>query len=139
MTDNQRNSGVGFSSSKRAEAKIYDERVSEKLRKMRLSKSMSQKQLASLIGLSYQQIQKYETGSSRVSMGRLVQICEALGYNPIELITTISGATIKEGGLRQNDQETATLINAFSRIKDIDTRLSVIQLVVALEKASNLR
>jgi transcriptional regulator with XRE-family HTH domain len=44
----------------------------------RLAIQMSQTQLGRELGVSFQQIQKYETGKNRVSAARLFMICKAL-------------------------------------------------------------
>ena len=48
------------------------------IRKRRLELGMTQEQLASKLGLSYQQIQKYETGLNRITAGRLFMISKIL-------------------------------------------------------------
>ena len=42
---------------------------------------LTQQQMAELIGVTYQQAHKYETGINRISAGRLYQIARALGVN----------------------------------------------------------
>jgi len=51
------------------------------IRQLRKSSGMSQMQLAEKIGVSYQQVQKYEKGINRLSLSRLRQISGALGVN----------------------------------------------------------
>ncbi len=58
-----------------------DIRVGANIRRFRKLAGMSQTQLAQCLGLTFQQIQKYEKASNRVSAGRLVQIAEALDRN----------------------------------------------------------
>jgi transcriptional regulator with XRE-family HTH domain len=48
------------------------------MREQRLAIQMSQTQLGRELGVSFQQIQKYETGKNRVSAARLFMICKAL-------------------------------------------------------------
>lgn len=59
--------------------KAMDKNVGKHIRLRRLELGMTQGKLANEIGLSYQQIQKYETGSNRVSSGRLFFIAQILG------------------------------------------------------------
>ena len=47
-------------------------------RERRLALQMSQSELGTKLGVSYQQVQKYENGANRVSAARLFDICEAL-------------------------------------------------------------
>jgi len=51
------------------------------IRQLRKSSGMSQMQLADKIGVSYQQVQKYEKGINKLSLSRLRQISGALGVN----------------------------------------------------------
>jgi transcriptional regulator with XRE-family HTH domain len=56
----------------------HDVYIGERIREARLAKNMTQKVLADLIGVSYQQLQKYEHGSSRIASGRLGLLSTAL-------------------------------------------------------------
>ncbi len=53
--------------------------VGQRIRIERLSRRMSQTELADRIGVSFQQVQKYEKGLNRVGAGRLTRIAEVLG------------------------------------------------------------
>lgn len=52
--------------------------VGVRLRAVRRSASMSQEQLATVLGLTFQQIQKYETGANRISASKLYEAAVAL-------------------------------------------------------------
>jgi transcriptional regulator with XRE-family HTH domain len=52
--------------------------IGEKIRKLRLTKGISQKELANHVGVTYQQIQNYEKGKSKIPVDRLIKIAEAL-------------------------------------------------------------
>jgi len=49
------------------------------IREMRKAAGMSQMRLADKIGVSYQQVQKYEKGASKLSVPRLMQIADVFG------------------------------------------------------------
>jgi transcriptional regulator with XRE-family HTH domain len=51
------------------------------MRDQRLALNMSQAQLGRELGVSFQQIQKYEMGVNRVSAARLFEICKALNVS----------------------------------------------------------
>lgn len=55
-----------------------DVHVGQKIRQRRWLTGMTQQRLAELVGIKFQQIQKYETGANRVSASRLWDISEAL-------------------------------------------------------------
>ena len=51
------------------------------MREQRLALNMSQAKLGGELGVSFQQIQKYESGVNRVSAARLFEICKALNVS----------------------------------------------------------
>lgn len=62
-----------------------DRQIGDHIRKRRLEIGMSQEQLADTIGVSFQQIQKYETGTNRVAASKLMRIANALTM-PVTLL-----------------------------------------------------
>lgn len=68
-----------------------DRFVGQRLRQGRRELGLTQDGLAALLGVTFQQIQKYEAGHSRLSAGRLLEIAQALGrpvswfYEPFEI------------------------------------------------------
>jgi transcriptional regulator with XRE-family HTH domain len=63
----------------RSRALDVDRFVSLRIRQRRIMLGLTQQQMAELIGVTYQQAHKYETGINRISAGRLYQIARALG------------------------------------------------------------
>ena len=59
-------------------AHMVDVHVGKKIRQRRWLTGMTQQRLAELVGIKFQQIQKYETGANRVSASRLWDIADAL-------------------------------------------------------------
>ncbi len=55
-----------------------DLRVSAHLRAHRQARSMTLVELAGLLGISHQQLQKYETGMNRISAGMLYEVAKRL-------------------------------------------------------------
>jgi transcriptional regulator with XRE-family HTH domain len=62
-----------------------DETVARNLRHFRIARGMSQTALGDAVGVTFQQIQKYEKGTNAVAPGRLRQMCEVLGVTPAEM------------------------------------------------------
>ena len=56
-----------------------DVEVGHRIRIQRLARGMSQTALANHLGVTFQQVQKYEKGVNRVGAGRLTRIAEVLG------------------------------------------------------------
>src|SRR6202050_4784117 len=59
-----------------------DTHVGQKIRSRRIFLGMSQTEVADAIGITFQQVQKYERGANRVGASRLQQISDALGVSP---------------------------------------------------------
>ncbi|MEO1092534.1 MAG: helix-turn-helix transcriptional regulator [Pseudomonadota bacterium] len=66
---------------RRSRAVDVDRFVSSRIRQRRIMLGLTQQQLAELIGVTYQQAHKYETGINRISAGRLYHIAQALGVD----------------------------------------------------------
>lgn len=60
--------------------------ISAKITARRRARGVSQQALAGIIGVSFQQIQKYESGENRVAASRLIRIARALGCPLSDLI-----------------------------------------------------
>src|SRR5262245_19172523 len=56
----------------------YDRAIGARIREARLAQKMSQKVVAQLIGVSYQQLQRYESGADRVAPARIERLVSAL-------------------------------------------------------------
>ena len=59
-----------------------DVHVGARIRTRRLLLGMNQETLANALGLTFQQVQKYESGANRVSASRLFETAEVLGVTP---------------------------------------------------------
>lgn len=64
------------------ESKIIDRGIGERLRAMRIARKMSQTDLGDLLGVTFQQIQKYERGANRIGSSRLHNLCEIFETEP---------------------------------------------------------
>lgn len=67
----------------------YDKQASDNLRMVRTNKRVTQTSLAASVGVTFQQMQKYEYGINRISVGRLVEISKVLKVSPMKIIGDI--------------------------------------------------
>jgi transcriptional regulator with XRE-family HTH domain len=58
-----------------------DQYIGARMREGRLALNMTQAEIGEKLGITFQQIQKYEHGRNRVSAARLFEICEALYFS----------------------------------------------------------
>jgi len=56
--------------------------VGQNLRRIRIAERLTQKRMGDLLGVSGQQVQKYESGESQLSVSRLIQFCWSVGVSP---------------------------------------------------------
>ena len=73
-----------------------------RIRLRRKSLRLSQTALAEAVGLTFQQIQKYERGFNRVSCSKLVAIAHALDCRAIELIGDLDDSNVSQPTLRND-------------------------------------
>jgi len=112
--------------------------VGSRIRGRRKLLGMSQSALADGLGITFQQIQKYEKGTNRVGSSRLQHIATILGTTPSALFgEEIKGVPSTIPGLEAIDDllsssEGLALNKAFVGIKDPAVRRSVVNLVKAL-------
>jgi transcriptional regulator with XRE-family HTH domain len=60
--------------------------VGQRVRQLRMQIGLSQQQIGEALGISFQQIQKYEKGTNRLSAGRLIELAVALNTTPHDLL-----------------------------------------------------
>ena len=109
-------------------------RISLRSRWLRL---LTQAQLGKRLGLTFQQVQKYETGGNRVPTGRLVQIADILGV-PISAL--FEGTAAGTGASQEllalvDDRRSYRLASAFAAIKDNRARESLVNMVEKIAEA----
>jgi transcriptional regulator with XRE-family HTH domain len=66
-----------------------DRAIGRRIRDRRIALGLTQQQIADLIGANYQQAHKHERGIDRISAGRLLTICAALGWTTAECLASI--------------------------------------------------
>lgn len=72
--------------SEAASAHPVDILIGQNIRKWRRRRNLSMRELASGVGITMQQLQKYEVASNRISVSRLVELAEALEVTPLTLL-----------------------------------------------------
>jgi transcriptional regulator with XRE-family HTH domain len=119
-----------------------DIQVGESIRAHRLIAGMTQNELAGRLGVSFQQIQKYEKGIDRVGAGRLPQIARIFNI-PIGALFDANADTSpgKKTGTAPvkliPDRNTLKLLTAFGGIAHRKIRYSLAGLVDAIAKATS--
>lgn len=120
-----------------------DKYVGSRVRMRRLMLHMSQERLADQLGLTFQQVQKYEKGTNRISASRLQEISRILEV-PVPFF--FEGAPQAGGTSRRGEDSPSlayvtdflghadghALVRAFTRIKNASLRRSIVRMVEAI-------
>jgi transcriptional regulator with XRE-family HTH domain len=128
-----------------------DVHVGARIRLRRTLLGISQSALAEAIGLTFQQVQKYEKGANRVSSSRLVDMANALdvsvsyffeemsaavrGQTPSELMRTKTRPEIDSDKNPMARRETLELVRAYYKIGDPAVRRRLRELIGAVAKS----
>lgn len=123
-----------------------DEHIGQRVQLRRVMMGLSQKDLAKICGVTFQQIQKYETAGNRISASRLYELSTALetpvtfffqglpGNTPME---TCGGKTTGRVAEQKNDDplaknESLQLINLYWKLPDDEQRKMVMKMLRTL-------
>jgi len=130
-----------LSNMQKKQANPIDVQVGNRVRIRRMLIGMSQERLGDLLGLTFQQVQKYEKGVNRIGAGRLYEVARILNV-PVDFFYEGLSSTNPPGLNEQEDVppvmefvssgEGLQLILAFMKIKDAKVRKRVLDLVKSL-------
>ena len=129
-----------------------DVHVGARLRQRRTLMGMSQTNLGDVLGVSFQQVQKYENGANRISASRLFDLARVFDV-PIEYFfddipAAVAASSPAQGGGKAKKppsyeldpmakRETLQLVRAYYKIKDADVRKRLRELATALGARSS--
>ena len=120
-----------------------DIEVGARIRQRRLLLGMNQKTLASRLGLTFQQVQKYEMGANRVSASRLSAMADVLG---VPVAYFFGGMVADEAALTAEEQqtrdvmrrpETIDLVRFYYAIPDEHVRKQFLALLKAIASTAS--
>jgi transcriptional regulator with XRE-family HTH domain len=115
-----------------------DKLVGHNIRIQRLAKGLSQTELAQKLGVTFQQVQKYEKGVNRIGCGRVFQIAQILGVHVMDFFDgSDTGKPTEARNVRDliSEPQAFHLVEAFSEIGDRRLRRSVVELVKKIARA----
>jgi transcriptional regulator with XRE-family HTH domain len=124
------------------QANPIDAQVGNRVRIRRMLIGMSQERLGDMLGLTFQQVQKYEKGVNRIGAGRLYEVSRILGvpidffYDGVAQMDDKRGAGESEAAAPVmefvSSGEGLQLTLAFMKIRDAKVRKRVLDLVKSL-------
>jgi len=112
----------------------YEIEVGRRIRARRLARRMSQMELAGRLGVTFQQVQKYEKGTNRITAGRLKRIANILD---VPILYFFEDAVEEPAAPADNNRE-LRLVRAYARIDNLDVQQSILDLTekIATENGS---
>jgi len=110
-----------------------DHHVGERIRLRRTELGLTQEDLARQLGISYQQVQKYETGANRISAGRLYEIAGQLGIGVAYFFDGFeAGKPATEMPHGGHNRAAIELVRNFQELRDENLRAAVTSLLKAM-------
>jgi transcriptional regulator with XRE-family HTH domain len=124
-----------------------DRHVGSRVRMRRMMISMSQEKLGERLGITFQQVQKYEKGTNRIGASRLQQISTILGVPVSFFFEGAPGGEAADAGFSESGNpayvsdfmataEGLALAKAFMKVPDPKVRRRIVDLVEAMVVAS---
>jgi transcriptional regulator with XRE-family HTH domain len=116
-----------------------DVAVGARVRARRKALGLSQTGLAEALGLTFQQIQKYERGANRISASKLVQTARVLGTTVGDLVGEGDGTDVKDPSIFKSLGVTGALdlLNAYEKVGDANIRKAILQVTMTLGRAAS--
>jgi transcriptional regulator with XRE-family HTH domain len=118
-----------------------DRAIGLAIRLRRKTSGYSQAALGDAIGVSFQQVQKYERGSNRISFSTLVRIADALGCTIADLVAEIKELDLGPApngrmGELLAQPEAVAILEALAKIQSRQLRRAVVELARSLSRES---
>jgi transcriptional regulator with XRE-family HTH domain len=115
-----------------------DLRIAQRLRRARLTARVTQDELAKTLGVTFQQVQKYEKGTNRISPSRLALAAQALGkrasffFDPAVTNGSPTPDCLVEFATHK---DSIALAEAFNKISDPEMRQAIVSIVSTTARA----
>jgi transcriptional regulator with XRE-family HTH domain len=117
-----------------------DVQVGQRIRVLRQEIKMSQTDLARELGVTFQQVQKYEKGVNRVGAGRLTKMANVLGVSVSKLLGQDEDKDVTRTGPGGSQSPLALLtlpgavrlLRAYGKIKDSNQRRAIVTLLESI-------
>ena len=107
---------------------VTSKEIGHKIKMLRQQSGLSQEKLAEMVGLTFQSIQKYESGQTTINVMKLQQIAEALEVSVTEFFSLVQTQHVRLTG------EEDELLQAYRRIKNGELRGCILKLVGNVNK-----
>jgi transcriptional regulator with XRE-family HTH domain len=107
---------------------VDSKEVGRRIRQFRQDAGLSQEALAELVGVSFQQVQKYESGHTTLNILKIQNIADAL---KVQVSDFFDSAPVKNVRLTGEEDQ---LLQAFRKVKNTEMRVCILKLVGNINK-----
>lgn len=138
------------SDKKKGQAQKIDQLIGERLKEIRKLKKLTQEDVAEKLGVSFQQIQKYENGKNRISFSRLYELSNFMNVPLESFVSNIHESASPEGFSSKpqsrippahndsvSEKETEELLSIYYSLEDPELRKNLLQFIRSM--AENLK
>ncbi len=105
-----------------------------KLKEARQLRSLSQRDVGKVLGVSFQQVQKYENGVNRISLESILSLKEKLGINLLDASLFVNPQAYESDVQPPIERLEYDLLSSFRGIKNPDLQRKVLLLVQAMTR-----
>jgi transcriptional regulator with XRE-family HTH domain len=105
------------------------QRVGRHIKEERLNHGLSRHELGGKLGVSGQQIDKYENGRDTIPLHRLFTLARLFHRTPESFWTDVASHSPAGAGIETTDRSTLELVRAYKRITDVKLRRQILQLM----------
>lgn len=112
----------------------------QRIRMLRKVMGLSQVELAAKLNLSYQQVQKYESGKNNISLNMLAEICKNLNVDPVKLLEKASfdmSSNVENASKKHYKGSTQKIdaLNELNILEDVRIYKNIVELLTAITSA----
>lgn len=109
--------------------------IGERIKKRRKELKMSQEELAEILGVTYQQVQKYENGTNKLNVENIQTVADALNVPVFYFFEGEKSSMVAEKSAPYLSSDEIKLLRHFRKIKNSGSKNTVIQVVRIAAKA----
>ncbi|MCL4456720.1 MAG: helix-turn-helix domain-containing protein [Nitrospirae bacterium] len=106
---------------------ITSKAIGERIKKRRRELKISQEELAETLGVTYQQVQRYENGMNKLNVENVQTVADALNVPVSYFYEAEKALTIAERPAPYFSSDEGRLLNYFRKIKNSNSKNTVIQ------------
>lgn len=125
-----------------ADINQYDLLVGQRIKQLRKIKKLTQKDVANALGVSFQQVQKYEKGIDRISFQRIYTLSQYMQVEIPEFLTLFKQANaglwdntqahLKAGNDSGSQKETEELLQIYYSLPNLDIRKNLLEFIKSM-------